>query len=132
MISSMLAMATIKPSTIWPLSLAFLSSNFVLFKTTSFLCFKNSWRISFRLSTLGWPSTKTVKFIPNDCSSWVCAKRLFSKTSTDSPFFTSITILSPSLSLSSLISLIPSIFFSLTSSAIFSRVLALFTMKGIS
>ena len=40
--SSMLAIATINPSTMWPLSLAFLRSNFVLLVTTSFLCFINS------------------------------------------------------------------------------------------
>ena len=85
-----------------------------------------------RLTSFGCPSTKTVKLIPNDCSNWVCAKRLFSKTSTESPFLTSMTTLKPSLSDSSLISVMPSIFLSFTSSAIFSSILALLTMKGIS
>ena len=124
----MFAIATINPSTMWPRSLAFFNSNFVLFVTTSFRCLMNSERISFKFNTFGWPFTNTVKLIPNDCSNCVCENKLFSKTSTDSPFLTSITIRIPSLSLSSLISLMLSIFFSLTNSAIFSSVRALFTM----
>ena len=53
-------------------------------------------------------------------------------TSGTSPFFISTTTLIPSLSDSSRISLIPSSFFSLTSSAILSSILALLTMNGIS
>ncbi len=49
-----------------------------------------------------------------------------------SSFFSSMTTRIPSRSLSSLRSEIPSIFFSLTSSAIFSTSLALFTWYGIS
>ena len=130
--SSIFAIATIKPSTIWPLSFAFFKSYLVLFVMMSFLCLTKASSISLRLTSFGCPSTNTVKLIPNDCSNWVWAKRLFSKTSTESPFRTSMTTLRPSLSDSSLISVMPSIFLSLTSSAIFSSILALLTMKGIS
>ena len=56
------------------------------------------------------------------------ANKLFSRTSRDSPLLRSMTTLRPSLSDSSLISLIPSIFFSLTNSAILSSILALLTI----
>ena len=51
--SSILAIATIRPSTICPLSLAFLRSNIVLFVIISFLCFIKASRISFKLTSLG-------------------------------------------------------------------------------
>ena len=131
-ISSIFAIATIRPSTTWPLSFAFLKSYFVLLIMMSFLCLTKACSISLRFTSFGWPSDKTVKLIPNDCSNCVCANKLFSNTSTESPFLTSITTRNPSLSDSSLISVMPSIFFSLTSSAIFSNILALLTIKGIS
>ena len=52
-------------------SLAFLRSNFVLLVIISFLCLMKAWSISFKLTSLGWPSTRTVKLIPKDCSNWV-------------------------------------------------------------
>ena len=58
--------------------------------------------------------------------------RLFKTTSGTSPFFSSTTTLIPSLSDSSLISPMPSSFFSFTSSAILSSILALLTINGIS
>ncbi len=67
--SSILAIDTINPSTIWPLSLAFLRSYFVLLIITSFLCSIKASRISFKLTSFGWPFDKTVKLIPKDCSS---------------------------------------------------------------
>ena len=66
--SSILAIATISPSTMWPLSLAFFKSYFVRLVMMSLRCLMKASSISFRFTSFGCPSTKTVKLIPNDCS----------------------------------------------------------------
>ena len=69
-------------------------------------------------------------FMPNVSCSWVCLYRLFSTTSGTSPRRSSITTRMPDLSDSSRMSEMPSIFLSLTSSAIFSCSVRLFTWNG--
>ncbi len=70
--------------------------------------------------------------MPKVSCSWVCLYRLFSTTSGTSPRFNSITTRMPDLSLSSWMWLMPSIFFSCTSSAMRSSRVFLFTWYGIS
>ena len=125
--SSRLSMAIFKPSNIWALSFAFLSSNIVRLVTTSFLNLMNCRRSSLRFRIFGWPSTMERFITPNVPCICVCRKRLFSITSETSSLLSSTTILIPSLSDSSLISDMPSIFLSLTSSAIFSMSFVLLT-----
>ena len=69
---------------------------------------------------------------PNVSCIFVCLNNKFNTTLGFASFFSSITILIPSLSDSSLKSDIPTIFLSLTKSAIFSISLALLTWYGIS
>ena len=130
--SSIFAIATINPSTTCPLSFACLNSNNDLFVTTVFLCSRKIFRSSSKLHNFGLPSTRTTLLIPKTCSNCEFLNKLLRTTSGTSPFFNSITALIPSLSDSSLISPIPSSFFSFTSSAILSSIRALFTMNGIS
>ena len=124
---SIFAKATAWPSKMWPRSRAFRSSNKVLRVTTS-----RRWRIkqasmSLRFKVFGWPSTKATMLIPKlDCNC-VWLNRLLTMTSGVSPRRRSITIRIPSLSDSSRSSVIPSIFFSFTNSAIFSMTRALLT-----
>ncbi len=68
--------------------------------------------------------------MPKVSCSWVCLYRLFSTTSGTSPRFSSITTRMPDLSDSSRMWLMPSIFFSCTSSAMRSSSVFLFTWYG--
>ncbi len=70
--------------------------------------------------------------MPKVSCSCVCLYRLFSTTSGTSPRLSSITTRMPDLSLSSWMWLMPSIFFSCTSSAMRSSSVFLFTWYGIS
>jgi len=67
--SSIFAIATMSPSTIWPLSLACLSSYKDLFVMTSFRCFRKISSSSCRLHNFGLPSTRTTLLMPKTCSS---------------------------------------------------------------
>ena len=124
-ISSILARATVKPSSKWPRTRALLSSKIVRRVTTSW-----RWRtkaaINWRkVNSFGWPlSSATILILKLD-SSGVCKNKLLTITSAVSPRRKSIAIRIPSLSDSSRISVIPSIFLSRTSSAIRSISLAL-------
>ena len=111
----MLANATVRPSNICPLSFALFKSKVVLLVTTSLLCEIKISKISLRLRTLGTLFTKATLLIPYEFSKGVRANRLFRITSGFVPVFNSITILTPSLSDSSLISDKPSILLSLAS-----------------
>ena len=119
--------AIVNPSKICNFSFALLSSNKVLLVTTSILWDIKEFNICFKLTGWGLPSTKATIFIENDVLICVCVYKLLRITGRFSPFFNSITIRIPSLSDSSLNSDMPSIFLSLTSSAIFSISLALLT-----
>ncbi len=88
--------------------------------------------ISLRLSVRGCPPSIASITMPNVVSSGVCANRLFSTTPEIASRLSSITIRMPCRSDSSRMSLMPSIFFSRTSSAICSISRALFTWYGIS
>ncbi len=130
--SSILSRAIRSPSNIWALFLALSRSKRDLLKTTSFLCSIKSCRYSFKSRLLGRLLTTARKLIPKELSRAVCLYRLFITMSERIPFLRSITILIPFLSDSSLRSLIPSTFFSLTRAAIFFNNFDLFKAKGIS
>ena len=102
----------------------------VLLVTTSRLCERNASSISLRFISFGCPLDRATILIENVLSKSVCLYKLFKSTSETVPLLRSITTLSPSLSDSSRISEMPSIFLSLTSSAIFSINLALLTWYG--
>ena len=129
-ISSTLASATAKPSNTWPRSRALRSSNTVRRVITSRRWRKNASSICFKFSKRGWPSSKATMFMPNVSCNCVCLYKLFKMTSGISPRLSSITTRMPDLSDSSRKSEIPSIFFSFTSSAIFSTKVFLFTWYG--
>ncbi len=125
--SSTLDSATARPSRMWPRSRAFFSSNAVRRVTTSRRWPTKASIISLRLSSRGWLSTSATMFMPKLSCSCVCLNRLLSTTSGSSPRFSSITTRMPSLSDSSRMSEMPSIFFSVTSSAMRSSSAFLFT-----
>ena len=129
---SMLSRAIFKPSKIWALASAFLKSNSVLLTTISCLKTRKTSSNSFKDITFGVPSIRANKIIPKVSWSCVCLYNWFKTTSGTASLLVSITILIPSLSVSSRSSAIPSIFLSLAKSAIFSIKLALFTWYGIS
>ena len=130
--SSMLASATARPSSTWPRSRALRSSNTVRRVTTSRRCSRKIAIRSFRLHSLGWLSISATMFMPKVSCSCVCLYRLFSTTSGTSPRLSSITTRMPDLSDSSWMWLMPSSFFSWTSSAMRSSRFFLFTWYGIS
>ena len=86
--------------------------------------------MSYRLSTFGWLSTNASIITPNVSCNCVCLYNWLSIMLGLTSLLNSMAILIPSLSDSSLKSVIPSIFLSLTSSAIFSISFALLTMYG--
>ena len=122
---------TDKPINIWALSSAFCRSNFVFFITTSSLNDKKFDKNSFKLHVWGFPSTIARVLNPNELSICVFLYNCLLIVSGSTPFLKSIETLIPSLLDSSLISLIPSIFFSLTNWAILSFKTDLFTWYGI-
>ena len=117
-IASMLARATAKPSSTWPRSRALRNKYMVRRVTTSLRWRTKASIMSRKFSTLGWPSTKATMLIPTTDCNWVWEYKLLSTTSPISPRLSSMTTRRPSLSDSSRSSVIPSIFFSLTNSAI--------------
>lgn len=125
--SSRLSRAISSPSKICALSSDFLSSNSVLFIITVNLCLTYSSINLNRFNVRGTPSTSASIIIPNVSSSWVFLYKRFTIILGSTSFLISITTLIPLLSDSSLKSVIPSIFLSLTSSTIFSISLDLFT-----
>ena len=115
------------PIRICALSSAFFRSNFTLLITVFCLNFKNSEINSFRFKIFGLLSTIANVLNPNDVSIFVSLYSCLLIVSGSVPFLSSITTLIPSLLDSSLKSLTPSIFLSLTSCAIFSINSDLFT-----
>jgi len=97
------------------LSSAFCKSNFVFLITTSSLKVRKFSKNSFKLQVLGFPSTIAKVLKPKELSIDVFLYSCLLIVSGSTPFLKSIATLIPSLFDSSLISLIPSIFFSLTS-----------------
>ena len=119
-IGSMFERAIVRPSKMWPLSFDLAKSKAVLLETTDRLWLKNISRSSFKFKTFGTRSTIATLFMPKEVSSWDWAYKLFKITSGFWPVLRSTTILTPSLSDSSRISDMPSIFLSFERSAIFS------------
>ena len=117
---SKLSTATDKPINICALSSAFFKLYFVLFTTTSFLKFKKFSKKSFKEQVLGLFSTIANVLNPNELSKGVNLYNCLFIVSGSTFLLKSIETLIPSWFDSSLISLIPSIFLSLTSSATFS------------
>ena len=111
---------TDKPIRMWALSSAFFKSNFVLLITVSSLNFKKFSKNSLRLQVFGLLSTIAKVLNPKELSIDVYLKSCLFTVSGSTFDLKSIATLIPSLFDSSRISLIPSIFLSLTSSAILS------------
>ena len=111
---------TDNPISIWARSSAFWRSNLVFLITTSSLKVKKLDKKSFSVQVWGFPSTIAKVLKPNELSIWVFLYNCLFIVSGSTPFLKSIATLIPSLLDSSLISLIPSIFFSLTNWAILS------------
>ena len=93
----------------------FFKSNLTLFITVSSLNFKNSDINSLKFNIFGFLSTIAKVLKPNELSMFVNLYNCLLTVSGSTPFLNSITTLIPSLFDSSLKSLIPSIFLSLTS-----------------
>ena len=118
---------TESPINMCALSSAFCNSNFVFFITTSSLNFKKFSKKSFKLQVFGLLSTIAKVLKPNELSMDVYLYNCLLIVSGSTLDLKSIATLIPSLLDSSLKSLIPSIFLSLTSWAIFSISKDLFT-----
>ena len=116
----MFSTAVAIPIKICALSSAFFKSNFTLLITVSSLNFKNSEINSFKFKILGLLFTIANVLNPKELSMFVSLKSCLLIVSGSTPFLSSMTTRIPSLFDLSLISLIPSIFLSLTSWAIFS------------
>ena len=116
-----------KPINMCALSSAFFKSNFTLLITVSSLNFKNSAINSFKFKIFGFLFTIARVLKPNELSILVNLYSCLLIVSGSTAFLNSITTLIPSLLDSSLISLIPYIFLSRTSCAIFSINTDLFT-----
>ena len=110
---SIFSTETDKPIRICALSSAFFKSNLVFLITTSSLKSKKLVKKSFKLQVLGLPSTIASVLNPKELSIWVFLNNCLLTVSGSIPFLKSIATLIPSLLDSSLISLMPSIFFSL-------------------
>ena len=122
---------TDKPIKIWALSSAFFKSNFVLLITTSSLNERKFSKNSFKLQVLGFLSTIANVLKLKELSIDVYLNNCLLTVSGSTFDLKSIATRTPSRLDSSLISLIPSIFLSLTSSAILSFKTDLFTWYGI-
>ena len=118
---------TERPINIWALSSALFKSNLVFLITTSSLKFRKFDKNSFKLQVCGFPSTIAKVLNPKELSICVFLYNCLFTVSGSTPLLRSIDTLIPSLLDSSLISLIPSIFFSLTNCAILSLRTDLFT-----
>ena len=122
----------ISPSNICALSSAFRSSNLVLLTTTS--CLKST-KLEiklFRFRSSGLPFTRHMLLTENEVCRAVYLYNLFNTTFAIASRFISKTMRIPFRSDSSLKSEIPSIFLSLTNSAVLRIKSALFTWYGIS
>ncbi|ANS05415.1 hypothetical protein [uncultured Mediterranean phage] len=108
------------PNKICALSKALFKSNFILLVKVFSLKFTNSDIKSFKFNVFGFPSTIANVLKPNEDSIDVNLYNCLLIVSGSTFLLKSITTLTPLLLDSSLISLIPSIFLSLASSAIFS------------
>mmetsp|Transcript_6739 Transcript_6739/g.20278 ORF Transcript_6739/g.20278 Transcript_6739/m.20278 type:complete len:252 (-) Transcript_6739:1205-1960(-) len=115
------------PSTMWCLLVAISRSCLALFSTVSTLKDRNSLNTCFRLRLSGCLSTRATMLQLNLCCSLVLMYRLFSTRSGSWPLCTSMTMRIPSLSLSSLMSVMPWILPASTISAICSIRLDLLT-----
>ena len=114
----MFSTLTDNPTSIWALSSAFCKSYLVFLITTSSLNFKKFSKKSFSPHVLGLLSTIARLLNPNELSIDVYLYNCLLTVSGSTFLLRSIATLIPSLLDSSLISLIPSIFFSLTNCAI--------------
>ena len=110
----MFSTAVANPIRICALSSAFFRSNLTLLITVSSLNFRNSEINSFRFKILGLLFTIASVLNPNELSMFVNLNNCLLIVSGSVPLRNSITTRIPSLFDSSLISLIPSIFLSLT------------------
>ena len=124
---SIFSTLTDNPIKIWTRSSAFFKSYLVFFITTSSRNFKKFSKKSFKLQVFGLLSTIAKVLKPNELSMDVYLYNCLLIVSGSTLDLKSIATLIPSLLDSSLISLIPSIFFSLTNSAILSFKTDLFT-----
>ena len=131
-ISSTLETVTASPQRIWLRSRAFLNSNAVLRATTSSRNAIKFVRNVRSVSCSGRPPLRASMLQPKDVCRGVNLNNWFNTTSGVASRFSSITTRTPFRSLSSCTWEIPSIFFSLTCSAIFSIIDALLTWYGIS
>ena len=102
---------TDSPIKMWARSSALLRSNLVFLITTSSLKLKKLDKNSFKVHVLGFPSTIANVLKPKELSICVFLYNCLFIVSGSTPFLKSIATLIPSLFDSSLISLIPSIFF---------------------
>ncbi len=127
MTASRLSRAIFKPSKMWALFLASVSSKMVLLTITFWRCLMYSDKICFKVMVWGVPSTKATKLAGKVVCSLVCLKRLFKTDFGLASLLSSTTTLIPSLSDSSRRSAIPTSFFSCTSSAILATISALLT-----
>ena len=118
---------TISPINVCAFSSALFRSNFVFLITTSSLNFKKFSKKSLRLQFFGFLSTIANVLKPKELSIDVYLNNCLLTVSGSTFLLKSIETLIPSLFDSSLMSLMPSIFFSLTSSAILSFKLDLLT-----
>ena len=132
MILSTLETAIAKPISTCALSLALSRSNLVRPVITSSLNSTKEEMNSLIFINFGLPLVKARELTPYELCKDENLYNLFSTTCEITPFFNSTTTLTPCLSDSSLKSLMPSIFLSLTNSAIFSSNNDLFTWYGIS
>ena len=126
-ILSKLSILTDKPINICARSSAFFKSYFVRLTITSSLNFKKLSKKSLSVHVFGFLSTIASVLNPNELSIEVYLYNCLLTVSGSTPRLRSITTLIPSRFDSSLMSLIPSIFLSLTSSAILSFNTDLFT-----
>ena len=132
MTASRLSMAMSKPSRTWARFSACFSSYSVRRTTTSCL-WSTKWRImSLRFNNSGRPLTSAMLFTENELWSCVYLYSLLRTTLGTASRFKTYTIRIPLRSLSSRISEMPSSFLSLTNSAVFLIISALFTKYGIS
>ena len=113
--SSIFSTAVAIPIKICALSSAFFKSNFILLVKVSSLNFTNSEINSFKLKIFGLFSTIASVLKPKELSIFVSLYNCLLIVSPSTPLLNSTTTLIPSLLDSSLMSLIPSIFFSLAS-----------------
>ena len=118
---------TDNPINICARSSAFWRSNLVFLITTSSLKVKKLDKKSFKVHVWGFPSTIAKVLKPKELSICVFLYNCLFIVSGSTPFLKSIATLIPSLFESSLMSLNPSIFFSLTNWAILSFKIDLLT-----